>query len=66
MSSFFKVDTELFLLIAFSGLHKPKKAKCHTSDACCIFSHSTNHLAGGVSFAVRNNPPCYLRKRIGD
>ena len=39
MTSFFKVDTELFLLIAFrlfqgfSGLHKPKKAKCHTSDA---------------------------------
>ena len=38
MTSFFKVDTELFLLIAFrlfqgfSGLHKPKKAKCHTSD----------------------------------
>ena len=38
-TSFFKVDTELFLLIAFrlfqafSGFHKPKKAKCHTSDA---------------------------------
>ena len=38
-TSFFKVDTELFLLIgfrlfqAFSGLHKSKKAKCHTSDA---------------------------------
>jgi len=32
----------------------------------CIFSHSTNRLAGGVPFAVRNNPPSYLRKRVGD
>ena len=37
-TSFFKVDAELFLLIAFRafyaflGLHKPKKVKCHTSD----------------------------------
>ena len=42
MTSFFKVDTELFLLIAFrlfqgfSGLHKPKKAKCHTSDVVVV------------------------------
>jgi len=32
----------------------------------CVFSHSTNRLAGGVPFAVRNNPPSYLRKRVGD
>jgi hypothetical protein len=23
-------------------------------------------LAGGVSFALPNNPPSYLRKRVGD
>ena len=33
---------------------------------CCIFSHSTNRLVGGVPFAVCNNPPSYLRKRVGD
>jgi hypothetical protein len=32
----------------------------------CVFSHSTNHLAGGVPFAVPNNPLSSLRQRVGE
>ena len=32
----------------------------------CLFSHSTNHLAGGVPFAVPNNPLFSLPLRVGD
>ena len=47
----------------FKNILSKQKKSCSTFFVRISFAH---RLAGGVSFALPNNPPSYLHKRVRD